>query len=284
MDLAPNATPTGKPMPWLVTLGLILAVWLVPTSPAQAGTISLSTTVAASVAGQNLRVEVSLLNQGDEAARDLALSLSAAGKQIQAPGPTSLPPHQPWRTVLELPLLLTLPGSYPALVTVRFHDLNGYAFSSLAHALFDLGSSAPSGVSAQGFPGRVIGDGKLRFELTNADQAPHAVSLRAIAPEELSLEQPPPRLKLAPGGGRGLDLTARNLAALAGSSYPVLLLLEYDHDGRHHSVVAVAPVTVEAPPDLVREAVPFLYALAGLLLAVMIGLQMRASRAPGSIS
>lgn len=279
MDYAPIATPTGKPMPWLVTLGLILTVWLAPAGAALAGTISLATTVKALVTGPNLRVEIELLNQGDEAARDLALLLTAAGTRVEAPGPPNLPPHQPWRTVLELPLRLALPGIYPALVTVRFHDLNGYAFSTLAHGLFSLQTVTPSQVTARGLPGRVIGDGNLRFELTNADQTSHTVSLQAIAPEELALDQPPPRLELAPGASRGLDLTVRNLAALAGASYPVLLLLEYDHDGRHHSAVAVAPVTVEAPPDLVREAIPFLYALAGLLLAAMAGLQLRARRA-----
>lgn len=268
-------------MPWLPALGLALASWLALSGAALAGTISLATTVNALVTGPNLRVEIELLNQGDEAAHDLSLSLEAAGERVAAPGPENLPPHQPWRTVLELPLRLALTGSYPALVRVFFHDRNGYAFSSLAHGLFSLQTATHSRVTARGLPGRVTGDGELRFELTNADQMSHQVSLRIAAPRELALEEPPSRLELAPGASRGLDLTARNLAALAGASYPVLLLLEYDHDGRRHSAVAVAPVTVEAPPDLVREAVPFLYALAGLLLVAMIGLQLRAHRAPG---
>ncbi len=268
-------------MPWLVALSLALAAWLAPAGPVQAGSISLSTTVSASLSGPTLRVEVVLVNQGDEAARDLSLVLEAAGARVEAPGPTSLPPREPWRASLALPLGPDQPGTYAALVRVRFHDLNGYAFSSLAHGLFHRQAPTQAGVTLQGLASRVADQGVVRFELANSDPIAHTVSLRAAGPEELALAEPPARLELAPGSRRSLDLSARNLAALAGASYPVLLILEYDHHGRRHSAVGVAPVTVQARPDLVRAAVPYLYALAALLVAAMLGLQLRARRAAG---
>lgn len=268
-------------MPWLVALCLALASWLAPAGPVQAGSISLSTTVSASVTGPALRVEVVLVNQGDEAARDLSLILEAAGGRVEAPGPASLPPREPWRTNLELPLGPDQPGAYPAIVRVRFHDLNGYAFSSLAHGLFHRQAPSQAGVTLQGLASRVADQGIIRFELANPDPVAHLVSLRAAGPEELALAEPPARLELAPGSRQSLDLPARNLTALAGASYPVLLILEYEHHGRRHSAVGVALVTVQASPDLVRAAIPYLYALAALLVAAMLWLQLRARRAAG---
>ena len=269
-------------MPRLIALWLTLAAWLALAGPAQAGTITITTTVKAIVTGDHLRVEITLVNQGDEAARNLSLEMEAAGVKLEAPGPESLPPNQPYQTSLELDLKLTTPGTYPVVILVRFHDLNGYPFSSLAQGLFAWQAPTYGQVMAKGLPSLISGEGTISFELANADQAAHQVAVRVVAPQELSLDNPSHTLTLAGRAKATLGVTARNFSALQGATYPVLVVMEYETGGKHYSAVAVAPVAVGAPPSMVQRLAPYLYAAAGLMVAALVWLQLRRRRSPGS--
>ncbi|MFZ5585720.1 MAG: hypothetical protein ACOZHQ_07320 [Thermodesulfobacteriota bacterium] len=261
------------PLNLRLMLAVLLALGLA--APAAAGTIKITATAQATLENGRLSVNLSLVNQGDEAAQNLSLKLISAGQQIEVPGPAVLAPNQPNQTTLAMPVEPKLPGTYPAVVQVRFHDLNGYPFTSLANALYFHQRPTFAQVSGRGLPSQVAGEGEVSYEITALDQSPLKVAVRLFAPQELSLGRDRLELELAGRSRQTVSAPIKNFTALVGASYPVLALLEYDQDGLHHSAVAVAVVSLAPPPSFITRLTPYLYLAAGLLVALLAWLQWR---------
>lgn len=263
--------------PVRILLACLLALGLA--GPAAAGTIKITTTAQATLENGRLSVSLTLVNQGDEAAQNLSLKLISAGKQVEAPGPPVLAPNKPAQATLEMPVEPGLPGTYPSVVEVRFHDLNGYPFTSLANALYFHQNPTYAQVMGRGLPSRVAGEGEVSYELASLEQAPLKLSVRFHAPQELSLGRDSLELELAGRSKQTVSAPVKNFTALVGASYPVLAVLEYEKDGRHFSAVAVAVASVAQPPSLFTRLTPYLYVAAGLLVALVAWLQWRRRKA-----
>lgn len=260
----------------LLALALALTA---PAVPALAGTIKLTTSAQAKLENGRLSVDLQLVNQGDEAAQNLSLRLVSAGQQIEVPGPATLTPNQPQKIHLEMAVEVPGPGTYPAVILVRFHDLNGYPFTSLANALYFKDRPTFAQVSGRGLPSTVAGEGEVNFELTALGQDPLKVAMRLFPPQELSLGREHLELEMPGRSKQNVSVPVKNFSALVGASYPILALLEYDLAGLHYSSVAIGMVTLAQPPSTVTKLTPYLYVAAGLLVLLVAWLQWRRRKA-----
>ncbi|MFH1060864.1 MAG: hypothetical protein V1797_19555 [Pseudomonadota bacterium] len=263
----------------ILAAALMALALAAPAAPAAAGTIKLTTTAQAKLEGGRLSVEVQIVNQGDEAAQNLSLKLISAGQQVEAPGPATLPPNQPSKTSLTMAVDVPSPGTYPAVILVRFHDLNGYPFTSLANALYYRDSPTFAQVSGRGLPSAVAGEGEVAYEITAMGQDPLKVAMHLYAPQELTLGRDRLELDLPGRSKQNVSLPVKNFSALIGASYPVLAILEYEQAGQHFAAVAVAMVTLAQPPSAVARLTPYLYVAAGLLVLLVAWLQWRRRKA-----
>lgn len=258
-------------------LGLLAALLWLP-MPSPAGTISLSTQVQASLRQGRLTVRVKLANQGDETARRLNLSALAGGSRVEAAGPARLEPGRPQRVRLEMPLSPTRPGTYPVLVRVQFHDANDYPFSSLAWGLFNHGQASVARLHLLGRPGQTYPGPAPGFVLISRGDKPQAIGLRVYAPGELSLQADSFQIDLAPGRKRVVAMGVSNRGGLKEASYPLVGLATYQQDGVHYTVAAQALVKIGPSRDPLFAWRPWLWALAGLLLAALLAAWLRERR------
>ena len=253
---------------------LLLLVGTGAASPARAGVISLSVSVKAQAAQGDLLVEVKLANQGTEPARDLSLQVLAAGAATTLAGPAMLYPAQPLSLTTRLPLALSLPGAYPVVARISFHDTNQYPFTTLAYGLFSHGPPRPDLVQAQGRPGLVAGSGQVDFVLSNQAETELPVVLTLHGPGELDLAQERMPLRLPARGSHTVQLKLRNRGALTGASYPILGVVEYIHEGHHYAAVASALARVQVASDPLHSWRPLLWGGLGFLLVMILLLEL----------
>lgn len=254
----------------LAVMGLA-ALFLALACLAEAGTLTIQTSVDANQDGERVLVRVNVVNLGDEAAHKVFVTAQVKGGRAEAEGPEDLPPNQPAVMDLAIPFKADIPGTYAAVVWVRFHDANGYPFSSLGHDLFPVGRAPAASLLLRGQPATLAGEGQVGFELASLDEAPKEVSFKAFGPQELTLPQGGQTFMMEGRSKREVILPVSNFTALAGATYPILGLASYRKDGLHFVVTGTSLIKVAAEPDPLSQLKPFLIP-AAVVLVLGIGL------------
>lgn len=232
------------------TIFSALAAVLLLAPAADGGTISINTW--ASFTGDNLMLGTA--NRGDEAAHQVMLTLNLAGWERAG---RLIPRLSPGGEVVEgFPLagvLPELPGLYPARILVSYTDAAGYAFSALSVLLLPRGEVRASVLHLHLFPLVCAGEGELECRVVNRGGRPLAAEVALELAPEFQVTDARRRLELQPGEDRKLFFRVRNLAATAGSSYPVFLVAEHGDGVRHYAALAQNLVTVKTPGALGRS-------------------------------
>lgn len=257
----------------------VLAVILLTAAPAWAGVIKLSTTAGvATVAGKPV-LQLTLANRGDDSAHDLEITARLGRRQVVRPGPARLAPNASARLEVPLPAGPATPGDYPVLITVVFHNAHGHRFSNIAVGIFSRGAPAANPLRVRGQDAAITTIGKMRFNLVSSTPHALAVTTRVFTPFEFAAADPRQELRLAGPGRRHLAVELRNRSAFDHASYPVFLIAEFDHQGRHYTSLASALVSVRPQGDPMAPWRAPLAAAAALLLLIIIGAQLMPGRA-----
>jgi hypothetical protein len=236
-------------------------------SLACAGEVSLQITVTTRVSPGHLGVRVDVTNRGNDTAYAVTPEVEAAGQTARAEESKDLPPRR--RQVWDIPLQVTFPhsGTYPVIVTLRYEDANGYAFSALSVATAVSGEQTSAMYTAALTATPVSGTGSLRVTLRNLGDVTQTVRLTPVLPEELSVTEPV-EVVLEPRGEATTEFETRNETALADSRYGAFVVAESDADNRHFLVVSTAEVAI-----VVAEGFPLRYQVAVLIaLAAAFGI------------
>lgn len=227
------------PLPGVLARGaraVAALAWLSP-APAMAGSISISTEVAATVREGTVSVTLDITNSGDEAAMSVAAQAEFGGGAARAEPRPSLRPGERMQARLDLPRAQASPGQWPLVTRVDYADAKGYPFQALQVAVVSVLAS-PSLVAIVDVDAQpVAGSGALRARLKSLSDAPRQVQLRLVSPRELEMDPGGTALSLAPWGEATVDAKIVNRAARVGSRYPVFVTAEYDDQGVHHTAV-----------------------------------------------
>ncbi|MCB2191212.1 MAG: tetratricopeptide repeat protein [Deltaproteobacteria bacterium] len=253
-------------------LAFLLLLWAVP---ALAGSISLRVSVTPRLHQGELTLKVVVLNRGLEAAHHLRVSALAGGTTTRAQGPAVLESGQKSTIALAAPFSPTLPGTYGALVRVNYTDQNNYPLSALSWGVFSHQKAAAADISVKGRAGAPLPGKPPAFVLRNPGKTPRRVSLVIMAPGEMTPRLLRRELVLQPGQSRTVEAALSNRGALDDSTYPVVALASYQEKGLQHTTAAVALLKVSTPPDILYTWRPWLWALAGLLAALLLALWLR---------
>lgn len=256
-------------------IAVLATLCLLGASPAMAGTISLRVAVTPRLHQGHLSVQVELSNRGQEAAHQIRVDALVQGVAAQARGPVELAPGHKASLRLAVPFSPPLPGTYGVLVRVSYHDLNGYPLSAVSWGMFNHLQAAAGGISLQGRAGSPLPGDPPAFVLRNPAQTTRRVSLTIMAPSEMAPRLLERELVLAPGQSRRVPTALTNRGALDDSIYPLVALASFQEDGRQHSVAGVALLKVSTPPDPLAQWRNWLWALAGVLGALLAALWLR---------
>ena len=261
---------------WLLPLlGLCLALaWSLPAR----AEITLRIGARATLSGSSLRVRLTTANQGKEAARRLSYNLFLGDRVARAQGAALLAPGASDQVEFKLSFAAPLPGSYGFGVRVDYHDPNGYPLSAVSWGLFAKDRFALPKLSLRGQAGQPWPGRPPALLLSNPSDQPLRVELSVLAPAEFEPGRIRRTLELAPGGQAVAPLELSNRAALSGSTYPLAGLASYTLKGVHYTAAAQALITVGVLADPLYAWRPWLWTLAGLLLAAMLALAWAARR------
>ena len=265
-------------MPRVVALVLWLAACLCA-APAWAGRLVIQVSARAYLQAGRVQVVLTVVNRGDEAARDLQAHLLYPPVEAASRRLASLAAGGEEDLVLSWPAPAGPPGRYAAVVRVDFSDQNQYPFSTLAHALYALGRDRPSPLAVRAAPVRLEGTSATwALTASNPSPQPFQGGVHLFCPRELSLRPRHLSLHLPPRGRTVLTAELTNFSALSGASYPLVAVVEGRVAGRQVSAVVTGRVTLAPRQGFFRRTLGWWLAGAGLLTALWVVLAVRGRR------
>lgn len=141
---------------------------------------------------------------------------------------------------------ISLPGIYPVVLRVTYQDANLYSFSMLDVIPTAILHNNPGVAEVEGTLeiSEISGTGKAVLQLKNMSNNFIQGSARLLLPEELHGETREWEYSSEAGQEERFDLLLEKSGALAGSSYRVFAVLEYDHKGMHFTKVSSAQAVI----------------------------------------
>lgn len=224
----------------------LFALVIAPAALASGGTISIGTDLAVAPKEDALAVTLGITNSGDDPASAVVPSLSFAGQQLRGAVRKSLAPGERMPASFEVPWANALPGQWPLVTRISYTDARAYPFEAVQVSLVTLGAS-PSLVALVDVSLDVVeGSGMLRARLKSLSAAPLATDLQLIVPQGLEANPPQRHVALAAWGEAEVAAEIVNRTALAGSSYPVFVTVEYADEESHHAALGYAMARIQA--------------------------------------
>ncbi len=213
-------------------LWLLLAAMLLWPHPAQAGSISLETTLKVDV-GDAVRVTITVRNRGNDTAGDVTPKLRfgdavRGAKLADRMGPGST--HE-WSVEFPKP---DRPGRYPLLSTVSYTDPGFRGFSAVSATLVDIGGVFPARIRGTVSKISLDGDGTLEVTVQSDDAQARSIQMSTLLPDELGGIADLGRAQVTRGQPRSFRVPIQNHGALPGSHYPVYAVARAS-DGDHET-------------------------------------------------
>jgi len=252
----------------------VLVLVLQAAAIAEAGTIALTTDVAATVTASGLLVSLKITNSGDEAARSLVPSVTLPGNPpSRVQEATNLGAGQSLEARLEVPWAGKRSGQWPITTVVDYADANGYPLQAVQVALLTLGAPTPSlmalvDVDAPSF----ATSGNIKVHLKSLSPAALRVELRAVGPRGLEVAGALAPLAFEPWADQESSISVTNRGVLPGSRVPVFVVAEYEDEDGHHASVTHRLIEIKHPAAAVAVTAPYYaFVVAVVLVAVWSG-------------
>ncbi len=236
-------------MDWRNTTSCCLLCMLL-SSPAAASYIQIVPSITAPeiVRAGDTDLQVSVINNGDESAYDVRLSLILPdGFSSKTITYRELKPKETKRDTLKVSISDTLnQGSYVIALLTRYADANNYPFSSVNTITLDLGEPTSSKVYGTITP-VTVNSGKSDAMLTviNRDDREHDIKVKMLLPYELKVEPNAIDLRIKPNEDLDMPLKVSSIGALPGSTYPIYARVSYLDGDQQHSSVLRGVVTIK---------------------------------------
>lgn len=231
------------PIILLLTPNLVLASY-----------ISLTTTISTDLMTENTtKIDVKLSNSGDESANNVEISL-ISDFQSDPVYVGTLTPNMPFETELNVSLKEDIqPGKYPVVVLVDYSDANGYPFSSVSPGSIVYKTPTVSKVTSMETELSLSGkeSKKLTFTVRNLDDVSHETDIKLILPRELKVDDEVKTITIQSKEEKEIDFDVSSFSALSGSSYVVLVTMEYENEGLHYSSFGKGIIRITEKSDLV---------------------------------
>jgi hypothetical protein len=191
---------------------------------------------------------VRMTNTGDEPAQNVRAHVTFMGKEMHTENISDFPPQKPKAERFTLDTA-GLKGTHPAVIIVDFEDLNSYPFSSVSIQQVKTKGAKPAQLM-----GVLQGQLELATKLTvplrvrNKSDEEITAICRVVTPNELISNTPEFTVTVPPRGEQRASVALENFSGTPTSSYPVHVLMEYDHEEEHFCISAMTMVAIVAPP------------------------------------
>jgi hypothetical protein len=247
-------------------------------SLAHAGSISISVTSTAELKDGKLSVALKISNSGDEAANSVVTILRQRDREARGTRHESVNPGETIEETLSVPAGDLGPGRWPFRIATDYTDANQYPFEALHVGMVTVGDPSPTKVAVPQITIPPVSEtGTVSMTVKNLAGVVRDASLNVFAPDGLEVPDATQRLQLQAWETKEVRTGLVNRTALAGSRYPVFVVIEYDEDGAHQALVASNTVEIQPHRALISRGL--LWVVGALIVAWLVVL-LRRRRAP----
>lgn len=252
---------------------VLLAAACALAAPAAAGTISITISQGVAVSADKLMVNLKVGNSGNEAALSVTPSFHFGDQVVRGKGKESLEPQTSFEETLTLPVGSLGEGRWPYRIAVDYTDQNQYPFQALQTQALIVGSPPPAKVVVPAIKsGDIAGSGTVTLTVKNLTADPRTARVSVFVPEGLEATDPVREVKLDGWKQQDLEVPITNRTALAGSTYPVFAVVEYDDGAVHETAVAPGTVSVIEAQSFFSRNTRFLWIGAGVLIVLWLAI------------
>jgi hypothetical protein len=233
--------------------------------------LGLSITSPEYVEGGEFPLYISLVNMGDETAKNAVISLHLPDGSTKTTTIGDIEINIHYQINLSAPeFQLQYPGLYFGFLTLEYTDANTYPFSVVApfyvrnikDSQSDISHSAEAiTIAAEGTPATAI------INVKNEDSKAHNISLNVFSPNELHTSSPQEPKNIGSGENIGYRIPVGSKGALEGSEYSIYYTIEYVSDGIHKSAVGDLRVKISSQDEVAPTSHAPAAALAILILS-----------------
>ena len=252
-------------------LGLFFLALL---TPSFASYITLEPTVSLEAVRNNLRLELTVINEGDESAYNVQAELCAPGRTILARKQAELPTGSVYKINETIPVNLGQPGIYPLILVMHYTDANLYPFSALTAKTFTYKKELVSPLFGVIQSLVIAKEGLQKFSVKNSSEQGLDSTITLFVPSELTVFNKTFRVVLPPRSEKSVEFKLKNFSALPGSTYQVFAVTTFESGGIRGVNIAPGTVKVIESNILVQYKYYFI-ALIVLLFLLFIVLQLK---------
>lgn len=209
---------------------------------------------------------ITVTNLGDESAYNVQLSLDISEQKKISDLKSQLGMQEKFEWKMPLDSKPKNPGKYPLILTTSYQDANSYPFSAISVSTFDYKQGAISDIAAKINSIEIADKETLELTIKNTADTTKNLNIRLIAPKELTAEKDKVSIKLPAKREITINFEIKKFSALAGSSYVVFGVIEYDEGGRHYTAISNGVVKVVEKKNIFNNQ--------NLLIALLIILVM----------
>lgn len=217
---------------------------------------------------------ITVTNLGDESAYNVQLSLDINEQKKISDLKSQLGMQEKFEWKMPLDSKLKNPGKYPLILTTSYQDANSYPFSAISVSTFDYKQGAISDIAAKINSIEIADEETLELTIKNTADTTKNLNIRLIAPKELTAEKDKVSIKLPAKREITINFEIKKFSALAGSSYVVFGVIEYDEAGRHYTAVTNGLVRVIEKKNIFNNQA-LLTALLVILAVIFIYFQLK---------
>jgi len=253
----------------MIGTGIFIGVFLYASS-LFSGTIKLTSSLTCEVTPPMLKAGLVLTNEGDEAAHNIQVGFEVQGLDWSSNVLPVLEPNTPQTFEHQWELDLDSPGVYPLIARIDYQDAAGYPLSAVAVNPFTYIEATRSDLFGEMESISLTGEKKMNLVLTNSAQMDVDVLIRMVTPRELTIEPEQTQVLIAARSKSSHRFKLSNFSALAGASYPIWAVVEYDRQDRHYNFVSSTVVNIQAPSNLFKDYWWIWIGLALLLISIFL--------------
>ena len=227
---------------------LVAALLLCSSADGAAETIQMSVATRVIPGPSSVRVEIDVMNGGDEPARQVVPSVEFQARVVTGEAFEALAPAVPRTISIDVPLdgASRPMGRWPVLVRVAYVDSLGRPFEAIHvdTAVFDV--SAPSSDLRIILPD--VSTESTADIAVRLDRGSVTEPVRLAFGTASGVTVTPQAVVHQPDSASSVRATISNIAMPEGSQLPLIAIAEYDTQAGHQTVTAVSTITI-GPSD-----------------------------------
>jgi hypothetical protein len=176
---------------------------------------------------KNATLYLNITNYGDETAYDIEVLLSINTSSFFI---GDLPPNKSKYIIIPLDFYRTKPGSYSIVILTKYHDVNGYMFSTVSPTRIIVDRPCFSRINGKFEKSHICENckTKLKLYIKNLDNEKRKINITLYLPFEFHTEEKNKVIELEANENRELYFEISNNSALTGSSYTILVTIDYE--------------------------------------------------------